>query len=142
MFTETAEHGEGDDEARGDGGCVAGGHVEAVPQQLVQEGAVVHHPDAQRQQHHRADLDTRILVKRELLKNMAILKYFYFCLLSYSKMKTEVFIFTHLDTFAFPPKASVPGHRGNSLTSHSCLHPALWSLPLIRKGRGGAAARA
>ena len=68
MFTETAEHGEGDDEARGDGGCVAGGHVEAVPQQLVQEGAVVHHPDAQRQQHHRADLDTTILIERATKK--------------------------------------------------------------------------
>ena len=46
-LTETSEHREGDDDAGGDQREVPGAHVESVPQELVEEGAVVHHPDAQ-----------------------------------------------------------------------------------------------
>ena len=46
-LTDASEHGEDDDEAGGDQGDVAGAHVQPVPQELVQERAVIHHPDAE-----------------------------------------------------------------------------------------------
>ena len=67
-LTETSEHRKGDDDAGGDQREVPGAHVESVPQELVQERAVVHHPDAQREEHHGADLTSNTQMKNERYK--------------------------------------------------------------------------
>lgn len=64
-LTDASEDGEDDDEAGGDQGDVAGAHVQPVPQELVQERAVIHHPDAEREQDHSANLTTNTRMKND-----------------------------------------------------------------------------
>ena len=70
LLTDASEDGEDDDEAGGDQSDVASAHVQPVPQELVQERAVIHHPDAEREQDHSANLTTNIRMKKDSNRNL------------------------------------------------------------------------